>query len=196
MVPQAIPLDKGFPSLQSTDPDNRINDYNVIRALCVMNTFRVRIRKGDVEIEVESSDKSFAVSKLKELKSMLSLKAESNEGGAERLATAARSVRPHSGKSMSMPEHVRALDPKSGTQYVIAVGDFLEKFGDKSNGFKTRDIADGFHTVRYKHSNTAEAVSQAKRQGFLMDGRESGTLVLTRSAEAWVNGQLAPEAGE
>ena len=90
-----------------------------------------------------------------------------------------------------MAEHVRALAPKSGPQYVIAVGDYLERFGNMAHGFKTRDVADGFRSVRYRHSNTAEAIRQAKQQGFLMDGKELGTLLLTQTAESWIKGQLA-----
>jgi hypothetical protein len=157
-----------------------------------MAEYHVRIRKGEVEIEVGSSDKGYVDSKVTEWSQRLSLGAGSDansqgEEGARRAPGA---------KGKSVAEHVRALAPKSGPQYVIAVGDYLERFAQMTDGFKTRDLVDGFRTVKYRHSNPAEAVRQAKQQGFLMDGKESGTLLLTQTAEAWVKGQLATEDGD
>ncbi len=156
-----------------------------------MATYRVRIRKNEVEVEVESSEKEYVESKLKELDELLRPKPIS---GKAMTIDAAPTAAP--GKGRSLAEHARALAPKSGTQYVIAVGDYLERFGGLSRGFKTRDVADAFRAVKYKHSNPAEAVRQAKQQGFLMDGEEPGSLVLTQTAESWVKGQLATETGE
>ncbi len=156
-----------------------------------MAEYRVRVRKGEVEIEVESSDKSYVESKLGEWSKRLSLGAREIVAPEQDVPSRSPGVR---GKSLA--EHVRALAPKSGPQYVIAVGDYLERYGQLANGFKTRDLVDGFRTVKYRHSNPAEAVRQAKQQGFLMDGKESGSLLLTQTAESWVKGQLASEDGD
>ncbi len=156
-----------------------------------MSGYRVRIRKGEVEIEVESSDKGYVDSKLGEWSKRLSLGSRDATPPEEDAAP-----RASGSKGKSLAEHVRALVPKSGPQYVIAVGDYLERYGQMSEGFKTRDLVDGFRTVKYRHSNPAEAVRQAKQQGFLMDAKESGSLLLTQTAEAWVKGQLASEDGD
>ncbi len=156
-----------------------------------MAGFRVRIRKGDVEIEVESSEKGYVDTKLGEWSQRLSLGFQDARAVEEDVTH-----RPSGAKGKSLAEHVRALAPKSGPQYVIAVGDYLERYGQMPEGFKTRDLVDGFRTVKYRHSNPAEAVRQAKQQGFLMDGKESGSLLLTLTAEAWVKGQLASEDGD
>ncbi len=66
----------------------------------------------------------------------------------------------------------------------------------ESGGNRLPSMVDGFRTVKYRHSNPAEAVRQAKQQGFLMDGKESGSLLLTQTAESWVKGQLASEDGD
>jgi len=152
--------------------------------------YRVRIRKGEIEIEVESSEKNYVDAKLDEWIKRL---APASRDAARPEEDAAS--RPSGAKGKSLAEHVRALAPKSGPQYVIAVGDYLERYGEMADGFKTRDLVDGFRTVKYRHSNPAEAVRQAKQQGFLMDGREAGSLILTQTAEAWVKGQLASEDG-
>src|SRR5437867_1577344 len=148
-----------------------------------MAHYRVRVVRGDVEVEVDSSEKEYTDSKLKEL--LGSLRTESvvptpkkNDGGET--AKAAATVR---GKPLSMAEYVRSLAPKSGTQYVVAVGLYLEKYGGMASGFKTRDIAEGFTTVKYKHSNPPEAVRQAKVQGLLMDAKEPGSMLVTSTGE-------------
>jgi hypothetical protein len=155
-----------------------------------MSHYRVRLKKGEIEVEVDSSDKDYTESKLRELLGSFEAKAPA----APKVAGRVPKVSPaSSGKTLSMAEHVRALLPKSGAQHAIAVGDYLEKHGGMADGFKTRDIAAGFTTIKYKHSNPAEAVRQAKAQGLLMDGKEDGTLVITSTAEAWVKTQLGAE---
>lgn len=160
-----------------------------------MNSYRVRVRQGDAEVEVESTDKAYVDAKLGEWSSRLSLGAIRERSASPGKEAAADEPVPAQtdGKGKSMVEHVRALAPKSGSQHVIAVGDYLERHGGMRDGFKTRDLVEGFRTVRYRHSNPAEAVRQAKQQGFLMDGKDPGSLILTQTAEAWVKGQLANE---
>jgi hypothetical protein len=157
-----------------------------------MTHFRVRVRKAEIEIEVDSSDKDYTEAKLRELLVRFVTKAPP----VPKTPGAARVVSSGPGKTLSLSEHVRALSPKSGTQQVIAVGDYLERYGGMPDGFRTRDIAAGFKTIKFKHSNPAEAVRQAKSQGLLMDGKESGTLVITSTAEAWIKTQLGSEATE
>jgi hypothetical protein len=151
-----------------------------------MSHYRVRVKKGEIEVEVDSSDKDYTESKLKELLAGL----EKPPGPKKGSGPATQQAEPRSsGKPISMVEYVRSLAPKSGTQYVVAVGDYLEKYGGMAAGFKTRDIADAFTTVKFKHSNPAEAVRQAKSQGLLMDGKEAGTFLVTSTGENWVRVQ-------
>jgi hypothetical protein len=154
-----------------------------------MSHYRVRVKRADVEVEVDSSDKEYTESKLKELLGGVEIKetAPRASGKAGKVHVGAAT-----GKSLSMAEYVRSVSPKSGSQYVVAVGDYLEKHGGMSDGFKTRDIVSGFTTIKYKHSNPAEAVRQAKSQGLLMDGKD-GLLVVTSTAEAWVKTQQGAE---
>lgn len=158
-----------------------------------MGHYRVRARFGDVEIEVDSSDREYADTKLKELMGALGAPkgAETAMSGRRGPAAAAAEPRPQRGKAVSMVEYVRSLRPKSGSQYVIAVGSYLEQHGGMRGGFRTKDIVAGFRAVKYKHANPAEAIRQARHQGFLMDGPEVGTLLVTHTAEAWAKGQLA-----
>jgi len=159
-----------------------------------MAHYRVRVKRADVEVEVDSSDKEYTESKSKELFAHFEVHGPTptpkKAGLAQKATSRARE------KPLSMVEHVRSLLPKSGAQYVVAIGDYLEKHGGMPDGFKTRDIADGFTTVKYKHSNPAEAVRQAKSQGLLMDGKEPGTLLVTSTGEDWVKVQLGTGIAE
>lgn len=148
-----------------------------------MTHYRVRVRKGDLEVEVDSSDKDYTETKLREL--LAAVEAEASAAPAK----TTRALAPASDKPLSMVEYVRSLAPKTGTQYVVAVGDYLEKHGGMRDGFRTRDVAEGFTSVKFKHSNPAEAVRQAKSQGLLMDGKEAGTFLVTTTGENWVKVQ-------
>jgi hypothetical protein len=159
-----------------------------------MTHYRVRIKRADVEVEVDSSDKEYTESKSKEL--FVRFEVAGATPTPKKADVAQKTTSPAREKRLSMVEHVRSLLPKSGAQYVVAIGDYLEKHGGMPGGFKTRDIADGFATVKYKHSNPAEAVRQAKSQGLLMDGKESGTLLVTSTGEDWVKVQLGTSTAE
>jgi hypothetical protein len=113
------------------------------------------------------------------------------EAGLKVRAAGAAKPKAPGGKPLSLVEYVRSLRPRSGSQNVVAVGNYLELHGGMRDGFRTKDIVAGFRAVKYPHTNPAEAVRQAKHQGFLMDGKEPGTLVVTHTAEAWVKGQRA-----
>ncbi len=153
-----------------------------------MTHYRVRVKRADVEVEVDSSDKEYTESKSKEL--FAHFEVEGPTPTSKKASVAQKATSAAREKPLSMVEYVRSLLPKSGAQYVVAISNYLEKHGGMPDGFKTRDIADGFTTVKYKHSNPAEAVRQAKSQGLLMDGKEPGTLLVTSTGEDWVKVQL------
>jgi len=161
-----------------------------------MAHYKIRVMKGGVEVEVDSSDQEYTDSKLKELLAHFPSEGVATPPSKGGPATPPRTVASAREKPLSMAEYVRSLAPKSGTQYVVAIGLFLEKHGGMAPGFKTRDIVEGFTTVKYKHSNPAEAVRQAKTQGLLMDGKEAGSLVVTSTGEDWVKVQLGTGTAE
>jgi hypothetical protein len=159
-----------------------------------MEHYRVRIRRGESEVEIDSTDREYVEGKLAELKVWLGPAQETTDltpPSLEPQKASDAEKMPPNGKAVSLVEHVRKIGPKTGTQYVIAAGHYLEQFASMKAGFKTRDLADAFQTLKYKHSNPAEAVRQARSQGFLMDGKDPNTVVLTQSGEAWINGQLS-----
>ena len=66
------------------------------------------------------------------------------------------------GKKESLNEFIRRISPKSAADYVATIGYYLEKY-ENLDGFKTANISKSFKTIKYKHSNPAEAMKQAER---------------------------------
>jgi hypothetical protein len=148
--------------------------------------FKIRFKSERYEIEVEAADREFVESHFMALR-------EKAEAGNETRADERLVLSAHDSerKPLALVEFVRSVSPKTGTQYFIAIGHWLEKYGGRTDGFKTRDIADGFQEVKFRHSNPSEIVRQARSQGLLMDGREPNSLVLTSTAESWISTQLS-----
>lgn len=152
--------------------------------------YRIRIRIGADEIEVESTNLAFVEAKITELGPRLGIGMPSSSRGLLNLPTASES------KPVSLVEYVQGIDPQTGPQYVLAIGSFLERQRGMSDGFKTRDVVDAFQTIKFRHSNPAEAVRQAKAQGLVMDARESGGFVLTQKGESWIRDRIGvPQNG-
>jgi hypothetical protein len=95
-----------------------------------------------------------------------------------------------SAKAPSLAEHVRAVAPTGGLEHVLAVGYYLERYSRLQGGFRRRDLAEGFKALRYSHSNPGVPIASARRQGLLMDGEEHEKLLLTETAERWVEERL------
>lgn len=93
-------------------------------------------------------------------------------------------------KAPSLAEHVRAVGPSGGLEHVLAVGYYLERHSRLNGGFRRRDLAEAFKAVRYQHSNPGVPIATARRQGLLMDGEEHEKLLLTETAERWVEERL------
>ncbi len=146
-----------------------------------MSHYRVRIKQGENEIEIESSEKSYVETKLKEIGSSFSLHKTPLR------SSAGKSTKKNGAKTkpLSMVEHVRALSPKDGTEHAVAVAHYLETTGGKAEGFKTQDIYAAYKKVKFAHSNPPQTVFNAKKKGYLMDGPNEGTLQLTQTALEW-----------
>ena len=153
-----------------------------------MSHYRVRIKQGENEIEIESSEKTYVESKLKEIDSLFNfnkhkvpLQSSSGENNKKNGVET---------KPLSLVEHVRALSAKDGTEYAIAVAHYLENTEGKAEGFKTQDIYAAYKKVKFAHSNPPQTVVNAKKKGYLMDGPTDGTLQLTQTALEWIENRL------
>jgi len=143
--------------------------------------YRVRVRRDDIEVEVESSDRDYVDETLKHYLGAAPSQSPSLQSG-QRPA-------PSGTKSQSLQEFIRSVKPDSGVEYVVAITYFHEQLGGKSE-LRTKDITDAFRALKYKYANVADAVAKARAAGLLMDGTSKGTFVASKSGEEWVETAL------
>ena len=148
--------------------------------------FRISLKQGDRELRISAPDQAWVDSKLNELGGWL----ESGESVQPTRAGKLKGGSSTAGKSPSLAEHVRAVEPSGGLEHVLAVGYYLERYSRLQGGFRRRDLAEAFKAVRYQHSNPGVPIATARRQGLLMDGEEHEKLLLTDTAERWVEERL------
>ena len=145
--------------------------------------YRVRIKRGDSEVEIESSDKAYVEEKIREYMDS-TVQTPTGVGG---------SVSPkgamEGNKQLSLPEFIDRVRPQVDTEYVLAVTYYQEKFED-AESVKSADVVEKLKEVKYKHSNPYYAISRAKKKGLIMNGTEKGTFVATRTGEQWVDDRL------
>jgi hypothetical protein len=152
-----------------------------------VKTFRVRLRRGGAEFEVESSDDAYVDQKVAELASWLGL--EPAEAPMRELSSA-DSAAASTAKPPSLVEHVRRIGPSNGLEHVLAVGFYLEHHRKMAGGFRRRDLGHAFKALGYNHSNPGVPIAAARRQGLLMDGAEADKIRLSESADQWVRTRL------
>lgn len=149
-------------------------------------SYRISLKRGDSELHVSAPDRAWVESKLEELTGWLSASPPVQGDAPGAAAAVARAPV----KAPSLAEHVRAVGPSGGLEHVLAIGYYLERYSRLNGGFRRRDLAEAFKVVRYQHSNPGVPIATAKRQGLLMDGGEHEKLLLTETAERWVEERL------
>ena len=149
-------------------------------------TYRVRVRRGEFEIEVESNDKDYVEAKLKDFEERVS-KAQpvlpAGEG-AESLTAVFES-----GKPISLVELKKLVGAETGTENTVAVAYYLEKLKGQQE-YPVRDLVDGLKELRCNFKNYWDVVLKTKQAGFLMEGSSKKMLRLTDTGERWVESRL------
>jgi hypothetical protein len=158
--------------------------------------YRVRIKRGVLEVEVESTDREYVDAKVSDLIEAYSTHMDGDEG----LPSAKTNGSSGSGtsgdaKRTSLQEFVKKLAPSKDTEYVVAVTYYAEKH-EGLQEVRTRDVSARFRSIKYKHSNPADAVARARKQAFLMEGSSRRTFVVTQTGEKWVEGRLGGGSNE
>jgi hypothetical protein len=148
--------------------------------------YRICLKRGDSEIQVSAPDRAWVEARVAELMGWLPASPP-----PENVVSAVAPVVPAAAaKAPSLAEHVRAVGPSGGLEHVLAIGYYLERYSRLNGGFRRRDLAEAFKAVRYQHSNPGVPIATARRQGLLMDGEEHEKLLLTETAERWVEERL------
>jgi hypothetical protein len=148
--------------------------------------YRISLKRGDSELQVSAPDREWVETKVEELMGWLQESPPTQNVTSEAMAAAD----PAPAKAPSLTEHVRAVGPSGGLEHVLAIGYYLERYSRLNGGFRRRDLAEAFKAVRYQHSNPGVPIATARRQGLLMDGEEHEKLMLTETAERWVEERL------
>lgn len=156
------------------------------------NHFRVRIKKNDFEIEVESTEKDYVDSKVNEFygdltKHSPSLPVKTNQDGNGKQNLLPTTITP---KETSLQEFVKRVKPNSGPEKAVTIGYFVEKIQNKGL-FYIQEIKEGFSKIKFPHSNPSDTVSKAKASGKIMEGSEKGSYILTQTGESWVEERLS-----
>ena len=145
--------------------------------------YRIKVKIENTEIEIESTDSKYVDSKFEALQDNYLLKkngkALSNSSGTGS----------NTQKNKSITEFTRDIKPKSGTDYAVTIGYYLEKMVGQDH-FNGSDIKNGFMSVKFKHSNPSDTINKAKATGKIMDGSSKGSYLLTSTGEEWVEERL------
>jgi hypothetical protein len=144
-----------------------------------MKTYHVRVHQGDLEIEVNSEDKTFVESQLKKFfPTMLQEPAERTRGQTRKSDSRASVV----GKPLSLTEFKKLASPKSGPEHVACLAYYFEKHQNISE-FGTKEILAGLKDIRLNVKNPSDTIVKAKGAGYLMQGKSAGMLMLSNTGE-------------
>lgn len=145
--------------------------------------YRIRVKRGDLEVEVESSDRDYVEAKLEHyLNAQRSSEPPAAESGVD--VRGARSRRP-----VSVREFVKQINPEKKNEVAAAIAYFLEYHAAPAvEEWRSDEIADKFADARKpKPANIRDLLIKSD---YFMEGREKGTYRLSETGVNWVEGQL------
>lgn len=152
------------------------------------DTYRIRVRRGDLEVEVESSDSEYTATTLDQyLNAHRSSEVPAVESVRE--APASRPPRPP-----SVQEFIKQVKPEKKNEVATAIAYFLEYHRTPPvEEWKPDEIADKFADARKpKPANMRDLLVKSD---YFMEGREKGSYRLSETGVAWVEGRVESYAG-
>src|ERR1700722_6501864 len=146
--------------------------------------YRIRIKRGDTEVEVESTDKSYVEAKIKEY-----FVARNDTNGAAPALLAPQNVRPK--RPVSVGEFVKQVGPDKKNEIAATLAYFLEYYGG-SEEWKPDDVGAKFTDARKpKPANMTDLLAKSN---FFMKGRQAGFYKLSETGVQWVEGRIGNES--
>lgn len=139
--------------------------------------YRIRVEQAGAVVEVEGPSEEFVTTQLDRLISKIVETEPVSKGGTD----FERSGR----KQTSIQEFAREIGPKSGPDFVVTVGYYLECYQGQA-AFTSSDVRDAFIALRYNHKNPSDAIGKAKAAGRIMDSNDKNGFIVTRSGEEWI----------
>jgi hypothetical protein len=151
-----------------------------------LTQYRIRIKRGDVEIEVEG-DKAYVKEAIADLRRLLSV--EPSSVGPPPKPGKAPEMMARTPKPQSVREFLDIYDLKRHTDIVLTFGYYLEKRRSLS-GFTPADINKCYYEAKMEPSNTSQMIIENMKKGYMMEahGSEKGKrkYVLTQKGEKFV----------
>lgn len=132
-----------------------------------MAIFRVRVREGEKELEIEGDKKYIEQMLVRFGYSTAHLKQET---GSKTLSPA--TVHASGQEKMSPAEFILQHQIKKHTDIVIAFGYYLEKYKGMSK-FTPADINNCYYEAKMEPSNSSLAIMYNIKKGFLMEAKGS-----------------------
>ena len=153
-----------------------------------MNTpkevYRIRIKRGDAEVEVESTDKDYVEAKIQEY-----LAAGSQLDGVAPAFPVSHP--PRAKRPLSVGEFVKQIGPDKKNEIAATLAYFLE-YHAGSEEWRPDEVGTKFTDARKpKPANMADLLAKSN---FFMKGRQAGFYKLSETGVKWVEGRIANES--
>jgi hypothetical protein len=146
--------------------------------------YRIRVKRPDLEVEVESSDREYVGTKLDQYLNA----GASSEQPTSGHANASRR------RPISIGEFVRKVNPGKKNEVAAVIAYFLEFHADPiAEEWKPDQIADRFPDVRKpKPVNMTDLLVKSN---YFMGGRDKGSYRLSDAGVKWVEAQAGNHEG-
>jgi hypothetical protein len=147
--------------------------------------YRIRVKRPDIEVEVESTDRDYVQAKLDDYLTPRS---------ATETATTGVRTETHTHRPISLREFVKQANPTKKNEVAAAIAYFLEYHADQTlEEWRPDDVADKFADVR--KPKPANMTDLLVKSNFFMEGREKGFYRLSEAGVQWVEDRLNKNAG-
>jgi hypothetical protein len=147
--------------------------------------YRIRVKRPDLEVEVESTDREYVDAKLNHYL---------NIGASMEPLAASAQATPSRQRPMPIGEFVRQVNPEKKNEVAAAIAYFLEYHAVPTlEEWKPDQLADRFPDVR--KPKPANMTDLLVKSSFFMGGREKGAYRLSETGVDWVEAQSASHEG-
>lgn len=157
------------------------------------NPYRLKIVRGDLQLEVEG-DRKFVLEMLSRFEpSPRNPNIKTNASTRSTKSTKEDALSAGIGKGMSPGEFIRQFQFKKHTDFVLAFGYYLEKHSGLP-AFSAADINNCYYEAKMESSNTSQMIIQNIKRGYMMQAKGKieerkglrKLFTLTRSGEEYL----------
>jgi hypothetical protein len=152
--------------------------------------YRIRVKRGDLEVEVESSDRDYVETKLEHY-----LSAQRSPGSPPADSPPGSSADFRGARSpLTVREFVKQVNPEKKNEVAATIAYFLEYHASPTvEEWRLEDVGDKFADARKpKPANMRDLLVKSD---YFMDGREKSTYRLSEAGVKWVEGRLSNHEG-